>query len=127
MNGGTEGPLPATDGPGESRPRSGSWGRRLVWGLLTAFLVLIGIGLYRALAGQLAHGPAPDFTLALFDGGTFRLADLFLQNSHREAFHLWRNKRDELARIPRSGSDWAAAAKMGGRKPSAASDSPATL
>jgi hypothetical protein len=37
------------------------------------------------------------------------------------------SRRAELPRIPRSGSDCAAAAKMAGRKPNAASDSPTTL
>lgn len=39
----------------------------------------------------------------------------------------WGSKRDELARIPRSGNDCAAAASTGGRIPTAASDSPARL
>ena len=42
-------------------------------------------------------------------------------------FDRWRNNRDEFARMPRSGKDWAAAAKIGGRKPNAASDSPTRL
>lgn len=40
-----------------------------------AFLSLLGWGLYRAQAGQLAHGPAPDFSLNLYEGGTFHLSD----------------------------------------------------
>jgi hypothetical protein len=39
----------------------------------------------------------------------------------------WRSSRDELARMPRSGSDCAAAAQIGGRKPNAASDKPNRL
>ena len=39
----------------------------------------------------------------------------------------WRSKRDEFARIPTSGKDCAAAAKMGGRKPNAARVSPTRL
>jgi hypothetical protein len=35
--------------------------------------------------------------------------------------------RAELASIPKSGSDWAAAAKIGGKNPKAASASPTTL
>ena len=41
------------------------WGRWLVWELLVAFLGLLGFGAYRAQAGQVSHGPAPDFTLEL--------------------------------------------------------------
>ena len=38
-----------------------------------------------------------------------------------------RKSRDELARIPRSGKDWAAAATIGGKKPRAAKDRPTAL
>jgi cytochrome c biogenesis protein CcmG/thiol:disulfide interchange protein DsbE len=51
------------------------WGRWLVWGLLLGFLGLVGVGLYRAQVGQVARGPAPDFELSLFSGGTLRLSD----------------------------------------------------
>jgi len=51
------------------------WGRWLAWGLLLGFLGLLGMGLYRAQAGQISRGAAPDFTLELYDGGTFRLSD----------------------------------------------------
>lgn len=50
------------------------WGRWLVWAVLVAFLALLGLGVYRAQSGQLAHGPAPDFTLQQYDGGTFSLS-----------------------------------------------------
>ncbi len=62
-------------GLGPPKPRPIRWVRWLIWGLLFGFLGLIGGGLYRAQAGQLSHGAAPDFTLNLFNGGTFRLAD----------------------------------------------------
>jgi cytochrome c biogenesis protein CcmG/thiol:disulfide interchange protein DsbE len=40
-----------------------------------AFLSLLGWGLYRAQAGQRDRGLAPDFTLELYSGGTFRLSE----------------------------------------------------
>src|SRR5690242_4067310 len=39
----------------------------------------------------------------------------------------WRSSREELARIPRSGKDWAAAARIGGKMPKAASERPTRL
>jgi cytochrome c biogenesis protein CcmG/thiol:disulfide interchange protein DsbE len=55
----------------KSKPRR-QW---LIWILLLAFLSVIGWGLYHAEAGQRDHGLAPDFTLELYDGGTFRLSE----------------------------------------------------
>ena len=51
------------------------WGWWLASGLLVGLLGLVGFRVYRAQAGQVSRGPAPDFTLNLFDGGTFRLSD----------------------------------------------------
>ncbi len=51
------------------------WGRALVWALLIAFLGLLAFGLYRAQAGQVSSGAAPEFTLRQFNGETFRLSD----------------------------------------------------
>ena len=51
------------------------WGRALAWALLIAFLGVLAFGLYRARAGQVSQGAAPDFTLTLFNGETFRLSD----------------------------------------------------
>ena len=61
--------------PAAAQARRLRWGHWLVWGLLVGFLSLLGLGLYRSQAGQRAHGPAPDFTLQQFDGGTFVLSE----------------------------------------------------
>ncbi|MCI0396327.1 MAG: TlpA family protein disulfide reductase [Chloroflexi bacterium] len=61
--------------PATAGQKKSLWQRWLVWGFLLAFLALLGWGLYRAQAGQLDHGPAPEFTLELFEGGTFRLSE----------------------------------------------------
>jgi len=58
-----------------SQRRRIPWGRWLVWGLVLGLIGLLGVGVYRAQAGQVSRGLAPDFTLELFDGGTFRLSD----------------------------------------------------
>src|SRR5439155_26888570 len=46
---------------------------------------------------------------------------------HQTMRYRWRISRDEFAVMPRSGSDWAAAARIGGRMPRAARDSPTIL
>jgi len=55
--------------------RSFPWGCWLIFGLLLAFLGVIGLAMYRAQAGQVSKGPAPDLTLNLYNGETFRLSD----------------------------------------------------
>jgi cytochrome c biogenesis protein CcmG/thiol:disulfide interchange protein DsbE len=50
--------------------------RLLLWAGLVGLLGLMAFGLYRAQAGPLTHGPAPDFTLTTFDQRQIRLADL---------------------------------------------------
>jgi len=56
-----------------ARPIRGYWW--LAWGVLIAFLLLQYAGLIRAQAGQVSHGPAPDFSLQLYSGESWRLAD----------------------------------------------------
>jgi cytochrome c biogenesis protein CcmG/thiol:disulfide interchange protein DsbE len=48
----------------------------LTFGLLIAFLALIGWGLVRAQRGQVQSGQAPDFTLTTFDNRQIMLKDL---------------------------------------------------
>ena len=55
---------------------SRSWPKVLAYGFVLALLGLLGWGLLRAYAGQLAEGPAPDFTLYTFDGQEITLSDL---------------------------------------------------
>ena len=62
--------LPTTD----ERKRSSKW-QLLIIALLLAFLAMTGWALYQAQAGQRDRGPAPDFTLNLYNGGTFRLSE----------------------------------------------------
>lgn len=52
------------------------WGRLLVWIVVFALLGAIGWKLWQSGLGQASSGPAPDFTLATFDGQTLRLSDL---------------------------------------------------
>jgi cytochrome c biogenesis protein CcmG/thiol:disulfide interchange protein DsbE len=48
----------------------------LLWGGLTLFLVILGVGLYRSQQGQINVGqPAPEFELITFEGETYRLSE----------------------------------------------------
>ena len=57
-----------------ARLRRVHWGWWLVGALLAGFMALLALKLMRAQAGRITSGPAPDFDLNLFDGGTFRLS-----------------------------------------------------
>ena len=58
-----------------SRP-SGRFARPLAYGLVLGVLALLAWGLVRAESGPRGTGPAPDFTLAGFDGRTVTLSAL---------------------------------------------------
>ena len=58
-----------------TRPRRVHWGWWLAGLMLVGLLGLVGLRLMRAQAGRVTSGPAPDFNLNLFSGGTFRLSD----------------------------------------------------
>ena len=70
-------------------------------------------------------GSVPEVGLLDPDGDIVRY--LKAQGQARLDMPYRRISRAELARMPRSGSDCAAAARMGGKKPKAARDSPTTL
>ena len=57
-------------------PRRTQWGFWLTSALVLGLLILVGFRIYRAQAGQVSNGPAPDFTLNLYDGGTFHLSEM---------------------------------------------------
>src|SRR3990172_3277574 len=99
-----------TPAPPPPAPPARNFGRLLLWGGLAALLALMGFGLYRTQAGPVSSGPAPDFTLTTFDGGTLRLADLRgqvvmvdfwaswcvpCQQEARTLESLWREYRDQ--------------------------------
>lgn len=49
----------------------------LLWGGLIAFLVILGVGMFRSQQGQVNIGePAPDFELISFSGDRYQLSDL---------------------------------------------------
>lgn len=52
-----------------------SWGSLVLVSGLAAVALALGVQLSRQNAARPTRGPAPDFHLALFDGGEFRLSD----------------------------------------------------
>lgn len=52
--------------------RTGLW---IVWALIIAVLIMVGVQLTRVRGGPISQGPAPDFTLATFNDDTFTLSD----------------------------------------------------
>lgn len=70
---------PSTEKPEQkkSKPNRSFWWRILVWLMLVAFLVILGLGLFRMQQGVMAIGDElPDVTLTTFDGQEIRLDDL---------------------------------------------------
>lgn len=66
--------LPAVDG---ARPATGKrWGQLIVWVLVVALLLVVGVKLYQVTLGPVSSGGAPDFTLNTFDGRQITLSDL---------------------------------------------------
>src|SRR5712692_2886910 len=61
--------------PAPTRPRRVHWGWWLAGAILVGFMGLVGLKLMRAQAERVTSGPAPVFSLNLFDGGTFRLSE----------------------------------------------------
>ncbi|HEX6384949.1 MAG TPA: TlpA disulfide reductase family protein, partial [Anaerolineae bacterium] len=61
--------------PAAAERQGSPWRHWLLWALLLAFLAVTGRGLYRSQATQRDQGPAPDFTLNLYIGDTFRLSE----------------------------------------------------
>jgi cytochrome c biogenesis protein CcmG/thiol:disulfide interchange protein DsbE len=64
------------DPPVENGQEPAALGKVLVYGFVLALLGLLGWGLIRAQAGPRNTGPAPDFTLATFDGEAIQLSAL---------------------------------------------------
>ncbi len=52
----------------EAAPARSPIRRFIVLGVLVAFIAILGVGLFSANQSQPQSGPAPDFTLTLFDG-----------------------------------------------------------
>jgi cytochrome c biogenesis protein CcmG/thiol:disulfide interchange protein DsbE len=59
-----------------TRRRAIQWGRWLAYGVVTAMIGFLALGLLRAYNGPVESGKAPDFTLTTFDGRTVALSEL---------------------------------------------------
>jgi len=58
----------------------------LILALLAGFLVLLAVGMRRSAQGPISQGQAPPFTLQLYDGGQFSLAD---HRGHVVVVNFW--------------------------------------
>jgi len=69
-------PLPEPQSETKARPAA-RWGWSLAFGLVITLLLMVGVGLRRAMQGTIVENEqVPEFTLTTFDGETITLSDL---------------------------------------------------